>query len=81
MYSHHFYQRKMQEDLNKIHQWTSQITICFNDKKIELMRYGKTECNRSTYSRPGDGEVDEVHDLGIVMAKSATFESDIEKIN
>ena len=36
----------------------------------------------STYSRPDGetiGEVNEVHDLGILMAKVATFHSDIEK--
>ena len=76
-------QRKMQEDLDKIYQWASQNNMCFNGNKFELMRYGKVHSNCSSYSRPDGGmigEVSEVRDLGILMAKSATFDSEIGKI-
>ena len=47
------------------------------------MRYGKVCSNLSTYSRSDGGtigEVNEVRDLGILMANSATFDSEIDKI-
>ena len=64
------FQRKMQEDPNKIYQWASQNNMCFNGSKFELMSYGKVYSNRSTYSGPDGGtigEINEVRDLGILM--------------
>ena len=47
------------------------------------MRYGKVCSNLSTYSRSDGGtigEVNKVRDIGILMANSATFDSEIDKI-
>ena len=71
----------LQDDLNRIYAWAANNNMSFNGEKFEIMRYGNIlENSLPLYQPDGESikEVEEVKDLGVLMARSATFESEIQ---
>ena len=75
----------LQFDLNKIYQWAEQNNMLFNNKKFELLRYGKNEdLKNSTFYLSADNEVIEeketLRDLGITVNNQGTFDDHISNV-
>jgi len=73
----------LQNDLENIYKWQKENNMLFNDKKFEILRYGKnlTIKEDTYYKTPNDLIItskDKVKDLGIIMNNSATFNDHID---
>jgi len=74
-----------QRDLSMIYDWSTKNNMTFNSIKFELLRYGKqTELKSDTFYTTPEGlkieEKNEVKDLGVLMASTNGFKSQIHKI-
>ena len=75
----------LQFDLNKIYMWAEENNMLFNNKKFELLRYGKNEdLKHSTFYLSADNEIIEekenLRDLGITVNNQATFDDHIANV-
>lgn len=75
----------LQQDLITIYNWAKNNNMSFNDKKFELLRYGKNDILKSTTQLlTGRGQAisanDHVKCLGIHLSSDATFQYHIEEI-
>ena len=75
---------KLQEDLEKIYQWSDDNKMKFNDDKFELISYPVRPENHSQpyYHTRNGSQIDnkpELRDLGILLSKEATFSSNINQ--
>ena len=76
---------RLQEDLQRIYQWTHDNNMKLNDVKFELLRYGKNECikDQTNYTSPSGEVIDSksvVKDLGVLMSNDCTFREQILSI-
>ena len=74
----------LQDDLNKIYEWSEENKMKFNDDKFELISYPVRPENQSQpyyHSRNGSAIENkfELRDLGILLSKEATFSSNINQ--
>ena len=75
----------LQEDLDKLHQWSVKNNMVFNGGKFVTIRYGRDkDIKESTTYFSGEmdeviGEMEEIRDLGIIMQNDAGFTNQIEK--
>ena len=73
----------LQNDLNKIYDWTAKNNMELNDLKFELLRYGLNEDikNQTNYKSP-TGKIitskDVVKDLGVLMSNDCSFKNHID---
>ena len=75
----------LQEDLKTVYKWAETNNMLFNDKKFELLRYGKNQdLKDSTHYLTSTGsEIEEkssTRDLGVIMSASADFKEQIDHI-
>jgi hypothetical protein len=70
---------KLQDDLDKLGEWSNQWQLQFNVKKCGVMHYGKSQTDRHDYSmKEGDGrrelgKLEEEKDLGVLFVRALTF--------
>ena len=75
----------LQMDLNAIYCWATNNNMTFNDKKLELLRYGDNVAlkGETNYHSP-DGSVTpekpHVKDLGVIMSNTGTFSEHINTV-
>ena len=68
----------LQSDLEKVYKWARNNNMLFNNKKLEVLRYG-TDTNlkdETTYHCPDGSPIQEkecLRDLGVTMSNTATF--------
>ena len=75
----------LQEDLNRIYNWTENVNMKLNDDKFEVLRYGtNNELKESTtYTTPKGLPIEaktEVKDLGVVMSDDNKFNKQIDQV-
>ena len=74
----------MQDDLEVIYEWATNIKMKFNSDKFDTISYGKTveACNEA-YRNP-EGEIitsdNNIRDLGITCSKDLQFKEHIDEI-
>ena len=74
---------KLQEDLNKVYQWTEENIMEFNSSKFEILRIGKNENLKveTSYKTPDGKPIPEsevVKDLGILFNKYGNFDDQLK---
>ena len=75
----------LQNDLDKVYQWTDDNNMMLNDVKFEVLRHGKNEQlkNETSYKTP-TGQIittkNDVKDLGVIMSDSCVFTNQINKV-
>ena len=75
--------KKLQEDLNKIQEWSERWKMDFNASKCHVMEIGKSSKRPSWIYKMGNSiitTVDQEKDLGIVMQDNLSPEKHINKI-
>ena len=76
----------LQNDLDKPYTWQEDNNMDFNEKKFEVLRYGKNlDLKESTdYLTPDcEGTIEEketLRDLGVIMSNDASFSSHVEYV-
>ena len=75
----------LQNDLDKIYEWTKNNNMELNDLKFELLRYGRDEHlkEETTYTSPTGKTIetkDVVKDLGVYMTDNCLFNTQIDII-
>jgi len=75
----------LQMDLNAIYCWATNNNMTFNDKKLELLRYGDNVSlkGQTNYHSPDGSEIPEkpyVKDLGVIMSNTGTFSEHINTV-
>ena len=76
---------QLQNDLEKVYQWTKKNNMLLNDVKFELLRHGTIEDlkNETTYKTP-TGKVittkNNVKDLGVMMSDNCMFTEQINNV-
>ena len=75
----------LQEDLDAIYKWADLNNMKFNDKKLEVLRYGCNDTLKSltSYNSPDGTSIavkSTVRDLGVEMSDSGAFTDQINKI-
>ena len=66
----------LQADLNKVTKWVSDNKMAFNEKKIELLRYGNNTHLKTTQYLVGNQKIEEktsVRDLGVQVNNDFQF--------
>ena len=76
---------KLQQDLNHIYSWAEENNMLFNNKKFELLRYGRDEeIKHSTFYLSANDEIieekEQLRDLGIIVNNQANFNDHIEYV-
>jgi hypothetical protein len=76
---------ELQSDLQLIYEWQKVNNMLFNDKKFEVLRYGKNSVltSVSNYYSPTGSVInakDSVRDLGIIMSNQATFDDHLNHV-
>ena len=76
---------QLQLDLNQIYAWAELNSMAFNDKKFEILRYGKNSALKegTVYvSNTGKNIEEKVHvrDLGVIMSNTANFKDHINHV-
>ena len=73
----------MQNDLNKLYQWTQDNNMEFNSQKFQHMRYASNQSITGFYNAPGNENIlmtDHLRDLGITMSSNGNFDQHINLI-
>ena len=75
--------RKLQEDLNRMNEWSKKWLLRFHPKKCNLMRIGKTNIDTFQYTMDKDlNQIKVEKDLGVMIDQDLNFnEHFAEKIN
>jgi len=76
---------QLQSDLQIVYEWQQENNMLFNEKKFELLRYGKNQDIKDTtnYTGPLKNQIGEkqcVRDLGIMINNTLTFTDHITKV-
>lgn len=75
----------LQADLQAVYMWQEVNNMLFNEKKFELLRYGKNSTIKlnSHYTSPTGSTIvprDHLRDLGIIMNNRATFGDQVDHL-
>ena len=74
---------KLQEDLDRIYEWSKKWQMEFNANKSHVMKMGKSKYRPSKEYKMGEeiiGETDEEKDLGVTVQNTLSPEKHINRI-
>ena len=76
---------QLQNDLEKVYQWTKKNNMLLNDVKFELLRHGSLDYlkNETSYKTPTGKDIttkNSVKDLGVMMSDNCMFTEQINNV-